>query len=107
MSYGLALAFALLANILGGAAFWINGVAHDRSFSAYLSATRDPALHRIFNPERLGKLPLPDDVAKTALKFVEMGEEGGLGLKLLKAPPGYDQVLQDPPEQELLESRRT
>ena len=85
-------------------AIWINGVAHDRSFSAYLSATRDRNLARIFNPERLGKLLLPDDVAKTALKFVEMGDEGGLGLKLVKAPPRYDPVANDAEEDEPAQS---
>jgi hypothetical protein len=81
IAYALAVAFALLANILGGVAFWINGVSHDRSFSAFLSSTRASELATIFNSQMLGKLPLPKVVAMMLLKFEEMGE-GGLGLKL-------------------------
>jgi len=80
-SYALAVAFALLANVLGGIAFWINGVSHDRCFSTFLSSTRDAGIATIFNSQRLGKLPLPEDVAVRLLRFEEVGE-GGLGLKL-------------------------
>lgn len=100
ISYGLALAFALLANILGGVAFWINGVAHDRSFSALLSSTRDPKLARIFNPETLGKLPLQGIVAKTPLKFEVMGKEGGLGLTLVETDPAGDEPAEDEPAED-------
>ena len=100
ISYGLALGFAFLANILGVAAFWVNRAAHDRSFSALLSSTRDAALAKIFNPERLGKLPLPDDVAKTPLRFEEMGEEGGLGLKLIEAEPAGGEPDEDAPAED-------
>jgi hypothetical protein len=100
ISYGLALSFAFLANILGVAAFWVNNAAHDRSFSALLSSTRDAALAKIFNPERLGKLPLPDDVAKTPLRFEEMGEEGGLGLKLVEAEPAGGEPEEGEPEED-------
>jgi hypothetical protein len=85
LAYSLAIAFALLANILGGVAFYANGVSHDRSFSAFLSSTRDPALAGIFTSPRLGKLPLPEDVAATPLRFEKMDGEGGLGLKLVEA----------------------
>jgi hypothetical protein len=85
-------------------AFWVNRAAHDRSFSALLSSTRDTALARIFNPDRLGKLPLPDDVAKTPLRSEEMGEEGGLGLKLIEAELVGDEPEEDEPaENELAE----
>jgi len=97
ISYGLALGFALLANILGGVAFWINRVAHDRSFSALLSSTRDAKLARIFNPETLGKLPLQGDVAKTPLKFEVMGKEGGLGLTLIETKPAGDEPAENEP----------
>lgn len=99
ISYGLALGFAFLANILGVAAFWVNNAAHDRSFSALLSSTRDAALAKIFNPERLGKLPLPDDVAKTPLRFEEMGE-GGLELKLVEAEPAGGEPEEDKPAED-------
>jgi hypothetical protein len=100
LSYGLALGFALLANILGGVAFWINRVAHDRSFSALLSSTRNAKLAMIFNPETLGKLPLQGDVAKTPLKFEVMGKEGGLGLTLVETKPAEDEPAGDEPAED-------
>jgi hypothetical protein len=99
ISYGLALGFAFLANILGVAAFWVNNASHDRSFSALLSSTRDAALAKIFNLERLGKLPLPDHVSKRLLRFEEMGE-GGLGLKLVEAEPAGGEPEEDKPAED-------
>jgi len=96
ISYGLAIGFALLANIFGGKAFWTNRVAHDRSFSAILSSTRDAALAKIFDPTRLGKLPLPPDVAKKSLRFEKLGE-GGWGLILVGNAPAEDESAEDEP----------
>ena len=94
ISYGLAIGFTLLANIFGGIAFWTNRVAHDRSFSAILSSTRDAALAEIFDPKTLGKLPLPPDVAKMPLRFVEL-REGGWGLVLVENAPAEDDSGED------------
>jgi hypothetical protein len=96
ISYGLAIGFALIANIFGGIAFWTNRVAHDRSFSAILSSTRDAALAEIFDPKTLGKLPLPPDVAKMPLRFVEL-REGGWGLILVGNAPAEDEPADDEP----------
>jgi len=78
--YGLAIFFALLANILGAFAYMRNGVSHDKSFSAILASTRDPGLMGLFHARVLGKLPLPKSVRTAKLKFGKM-EEGGLGFK--------------------------
>jgi len=69
LAYGLAIFFALLANILGAFAYKINGVSYDRAFSSFLSATRDPALKKLFNQQTLGKLPVPRNVRRTLLVF--------------------------------------
>jgi hypothetical protein len=79
LSYALANSFALLVNILGGLAFYINRVSHDRSFSSILSSTRHPSLASIFRSHVIGKLPLPENVEKTLLIYKSVGKEGGLG----------------------------
>jgi hypothetical protein len=80
ISYGLAILFALLANILGAFAYWSNGVSHDRLFSSILSSTRDQGLGELFSHDSLGKLPVPEKIQMMMLKFVKT-ENGGFGLK--------------------------
>jgi len=57
-SYGLAIAFTVLANLLGAYAYWRNGHSHSKSFSAILASTRDPGLTKLFHAETMGRLPL-------------------------------------------------
>jgi hypothetical protein len=86
LAYGLAIFFALLANILGAYAYKINGVSFERGFSSFLSATRDPELVNLFHYQTLGKLPVPDHIKRTILVFGRLllplfgdMEEPGLG----------------------------
>jgi hypothetical protein len=67
--YGIAVLLAFGANVLGIIAIVRNGVSHNRSFSSVMSATRHSSL---------GKLPLPEDIARQKLRFVQVAG-GGLG----------------------------
>jgi hypothetical protein len=80
LSYGLAIFFALLSNILGALAYKANGVSHNKSFSAILTSTRDIGLMDLFHKQVLGRLPLPQSVRRAKLRFGDMGD-GGLGFK--------------------------
>jgi hypothetical protein len=85
LAYGLAITFALLANILGGLAYYHNGVSCDRSFSSILSSTRDSNIAKIFHHQVLGKLPLPKHIRRAMLRFGKMKEgEGGLGFHVVE-----------------------
>lgn len=55
-----------------------NGVSHNKSFSAILTSTRDMGLTDLFHEQRLGRLPLPDEIRHTQLRFGRM-RRGGLG----------------------------
>ena len=44
LAYSLAIFLALVANVLGTAAYISNGVSHNNSFSSILRATRNPSL---------------------------------------------------------------
>ena len=80
LSYGLAIFFALLANILGALAYMTNGVSHNKSFSAILTSTRDAGLTELFHAQILGRLPLPQSVRRARLRFGNL-PDGGLGFK--------------------------
>jgi hypothetical protein len=80
LSYGLAIFFALLANILGALAYMTNGVSHNKSFSAILTSTRDAGLTELFHAQILGRLPLPQSVRRARLRFGGL-QDGGLGFK--------------------------
>jgi hypothetical protein len=69
LSYGLAIAFAVLANLLGAYAYWQNGHSHNKSFSAILASTRDPGLTKLFHAETMGRLPLHKNVQEAKLTF--------------------------------------
>jgi hypothetical protein len=74
LSYGLAMWFAFIANLLGAYAFWKNGVSHSKSFSAILTATRDKSLTSLFDNEIIGRLPLSQKVRHAKLRFGELRE---------------------------------
>jgi hypothetical protein len=78
LSYGLAILFAVFANILGAFAYWTNGHSHAKTFSAILASTRDTGLTRLFRSEAEGRLPLHDEVRNAKLMFGR-GPNGGLG----------------------------
>jgi hypothetical protein len=69
ISYGLAILFAVLANILGGFAFRSNGASHTRSFSQIMAHTRHKKLIEIFHTPGERKYPLRGRVRRIQLKF--------------------------------------
>lgn len=84
IAYGLAIFFALFANVLGGLAYYHNGVCYDMSFSSILSSTRDSGIAKLFHHQVLGKLPLPRNIRRAHLRFGRMKEgEGGLGFHVV------------------------
>lgn len=58
---------------MGVYSFYSNGCSHNKTFSAILAATRDEGLAGLFEKERMGRLPLSDDVRRTELRFGELG----------------------------------
>ncbi|TGO48091.1 hypothetical protein BOTNAR_0493g00050 [Botryotinia narcissicola] len=85
VSYGIAIFVALIANSLGAYAYHINGRSHNKSFSAILAATRDSEFGRLLPGGVRGKIPLPDWVLETQLRFVDVDgggvDKGGMGGK--------------------------
>ncbi|KAA8573449.1 hypothetical protein EYC84_005034 [Monilinia fructicola] len=75
ISYGIAILIAFIANALGAYAYHINGRSHNKSFSAILAATRDSEFGRLLPGGVRGKIPLPDWVLRTNLRFVDV--DGG------------------------------
>ena len=80
IAYGIAIFFALVANVLGIWAYLSNGVSHDNSFSSIVCTTRDIHLSKLNAHERLGALPLERKVGRTRMVF-DVGNmaEGGRG----------------------------
>ncbi|TGO86393.1 hypothetical protein BPOR_0307g00020 [Botrytis porri] len=85
LSYGIAIFVALIANSLGAYAYHINGRSHNKSFSAILAATRDSEFGRLLPGGVRGKIPLPEWVLETQLRFVDVDgggvDECGMGGK--------------------------
>ncbi len=69
IAYGIAVIFALLANILGIAAYLANGVSHDNNWSSMLCTTRDLHVSKLNAHERLGALPLEKRIGETKVRF--------------------------------------
>jgi hypothetical protein len=86
ISYALAISFALFSITLGAIAYRSNGVSHNKTFSAILTSTRDMGLTDLFHEQRLGRLPLPDEIKNTKLKF---GKTRGGGLGFSRARTGH------------------
>jgi hypothetical protein len=86
VSYGVAIAFALFSITLGAIAYNSNGVSHNKSFSAILTSTRDMTLTDLFHEQRLGRLPLPDEIKETGLTF---GKTRGGGLGFSRTRTGH------------------
>lgn len=76
LAYGIAIFITLLIISLGGIAYNLNGVCHERSFSAFVSATRDLSLVEIFS-SRHGVLPLDEAAKHRSLIF---DDEDHLGM---------------------------
>lgn len=80
IAYGVAIFFALVANVLGIWAYLSNGVSHDNSFWSIVTTTRDIHLSKLNAHERLGALPKERKVGRTKIVF-DVGDmaEGGRG----------------------------
>ncbi len=83
LSYGLAIFFALLANLLGAFAYWRNGASFNKSISSFWPVQKDEELGEFLNDEvlvHLKPLPLEKTTKKTVLKFGSL-RDGHWGLR--------------------------
>ena len=69
LAYGIAVAVTIAANGLGLYALWKNGVSHDISFSGIVCSTNSVCLSAMKARERIGALPLSEDIAQMRLAF--------------------------------------
>ena len=75
ITYSIAGAIAILANVFGLYAFYVSGVGHDLSFSAIACSTH--GIHYsdgLEAHEQLGALPLEKRIADTRLRFYSRGD---------------------------------
>ncbi|OAL53864.1 hypothetical protein IQ07DRAFT_667990 [Pyrenochaeta sp. DS3sAY3a] len=77
LAYGIAIAFSFAGVALGLRALWLNGVAHDNSFSSIMATTRNAFLDEITLGRSLGAAPTPREIAEVRLRFGEVGGRGG------------------------------
>ena len=82
IAYGVAIAVALLANLIGLYAFLANGVSYEISFSSIVCTTRDIHFSGLNAHERIGALPIDKEVRRAKIRFVigevaEMWKGGG------------------------------
>ena len=75
VAYGIALLFALFANILGTLAYLSNGVTHNNSFSSIVRATRNPELLGIQDRKVKvsGAMPLDKKTSQMVLRLRDDG----------------------------------
>lgn len=73
LSYGLAIFFSLMANILGVLAFCSNGKSYDKSVAAIISATRHWGLADLFHKHVPGTVLSSGYISSTKLKFGKQG----------------------------------
>jgi hypothetical protein len=79
-SYSAGILATILTVIIGCVAFRINGVAHDKSFSAIMTTTRNPDLDIMTAGHSLG--PMSEKLDHTKLRFGGIaGRAGGEGVK--------------------------
>ncbi|CZR61875.1 uncharacterized protein PAC_11772 [Phialocephala subalpina] len=77
LSYGVAIAVAILSIAIGTYVTIQNGVSHSTSFSATIATTRNVQLDRLVEGSSLGALPLDRDVRKTKVRFRELVDGDG------------------------------
>ena len=100
LAYGIAVAFSFAGVLLGLRALWINGVSHDNSFSSIMATTRSRFLDELTLGHSLGAAPIPNEIARTKLRFGEVRDDGekmrsraGFGLEELTQPLRKGQVV--------------
>ena len=84
-----------MANIIGLYAFFNERMSYDASFSSIACSTYSVHFSKLRAHERLGALPLHEDVAKTKLKFYQgQSFSGGhrWGFGAVEEPQGDDTV---------------
>ncbi|KAF4637023.1 hypothetical protein G7Y89_g1067 [Cudoniella acicularis] len=93
LSYGLAIFFALLANLSGAYAYLRNGVAHDRGFAAVMAATRDPHIGEGFDERMAGRLPVQRKIRDMKMRYEQNGVGGGKFRRVLEVGTKKKRVL--------------
>lgn len=88
LSYGLATLATLLSTLLGAYAYYHNGVSHNKTFSAILTATRDKSLTKLFDHEIIGRLPLSRKVRGAMLRFGELRDRSS-SLRVRRSTYGF------------------
>ncbi len=82
--------------MFGLAALEENGIAHSRTFSAIMDATRSPELAKVTKDCGLGMMPLDKQAEKTKLRFgvlkgVKEGDSHRVGFRLAEEDPEEEQ----------------
>ncbi|EHK24942.1 uncharacterized protein TRIVIDRAFT_31057 [Trichoderma virens Gv29-8] len=82
ITYVVVFSGTLIALLIGGAAYFQNGVSHQVSFSAFMSTTRNYRLDELTAGSSMGAMPLRDSIQSTKLQLgflrnvdEEVGEE--------------------------------
>jgi hypothetical protein len=73
--YGVALALALLALVIGALAFVRNGVGVNLGFLTVLATTRNPRLDVVARGACLGAEPMPEALRSTRVRYGEIAPE--------------------------------
>ncbi|KAK4059600.1 hypothetical protein Trihar35433_10647 [Trichoderma harzianum] len=69
ITYAVVFLGTLIALLIGGAAYFKNGVSHQLSFSAFMSTTRNYRLDELTAGSSMGAMPLRDSIKSTKLQF--------------------------------------
>ncbi|KAF3076700.1 hypothetical protein CFAM422_001044 [Trichoderma lentiforme] len=69
ITYAVVFLGTLIALLIGGAAYFKNGVSHQLSFSAFMSTTRNYRLDELTAGSSMGAMPLRDSIKSTKLRF--------------------------------------
>ncbi|KAJ4855368.1 uncharacterized protein T069G_10926 [Trichoderma breve] len=69
ITYAVVFLVTLIALLIGGAAYFKNGVSHQLSFSTFMSTTRNYRLDELTAGSSMGAMPLRDSIKSTKLQF--------------------------------------
>ncbi|KAL7953123.1 hypothetical protein V8C34DRAFT_297785 [Trichoderma compactum] len=69
ITYAVVFLGTLIALLIGGVAYFKNGVSHQVSFSAFMSTTRNYRLDKLTAGSSMGAMPLRDSIRSTKLRF--------------------------------------
>ncbi|KAK4085596.1 uncharacterized protein Triagg1_586 [Trichoderma aggressivum f. europaeum] len=77
ITYAVVFLGTLIALLIGGVAYFKNGVSHEVSFSAFMSTTRNYRLDEITVGSSMGAMPLRDSIRSTKLRFGVLRDADG------------------------------